>query len=45
MNKAVGLEYLSQNWVLNREMVAFGDSGNDVGMLKYAGRAMPLPQL
>ncbi|WEV40702.1 HAD family hydrolase [Lactobacillus sp. ESL0681] len=40
MNKAVGLEYLSKKLGINpKEMVAFGDSGNDVGMLKYAGRS------
>ncbi|MDF7638937.1 HAD family hydrolase [Lactobacillus sp. ESL0791] len=38
MNKAVGLQYLSKKLRINpREMIAFGDSGNDVGMLKYAG--------
>lgn len=40
MNKAVGLKYLSEKFQINpREMVAFGDSGNDVGMLKYVGRS------
>lgn len=40
MNKAVGLEYLSKKFHINpREMIAFGDSGNDVGMLKYVGRS------
>lgn len=40
MNKAVGLEYLSQKLGIKpSEIVAFGDSGNDVGMLKYAGRS------
>lgn len=40
MNKAVGLEYLSKKLgIKSTEMVAFGDSGNDVGMLKYAGRS------
>ncbi|RMC50283.1 HAD family phosphatase [Lactobacillus sp. ESL0263] len=40
MNKAVGLEYLSKKFhISSREMVAFGDSGNDVGMLKYVGRS------
>lgn len=40
MNKAVGLKYLSQKLGIKpNEMVAFGDSGNDVGMLKYAGRS------
>ncbi|MDF7682690.1 HAD family hydrolase [Lactobacillus sp. ESL0679] len=39
MNKAVGLQYLSKKLGINpREMIAFGDSGNDVGMLKYVGR-------
>lgn len=38
MNKAVGLEYLGQKLGIKpNEMVAFGDSGNDVGMLKYVG--------
>lgn len=40
MNKAVGLEYISKKYHINpREMVAFGDSGNDVGMLKYVGQS------
>jgi FMN hydrolase / 5-amino-6-(5-phospho-D-ribitylamino)uracil phosphatase len=40
MNKAQGLKYLSTKFNINpREMVAFGDSGNDVGMLKYVGRS------
>lgn len=37
MNKAVGLKYLSQKLGIKpTEMAAFGDSGNDVDMLKYA---------
>lgn len=37
MNKVA---YLSQKLGIKaNEMVAFGDSGNDVGMLKYAGRS------
>ena len=40
MNKAVGLAYLSQKLgIKSSEMIAFGDSGNDVGMLKYVGRS------
>lgn len=40
MNKATGLAYLSQKLGIKpQEMVAFGDSGNDVGMLNYAGRS------
>ena len=39
MNKAKGLEYLSKTLKINpSEMVAFGDSGNDVEMLKYVGK-------
>lgn len=38
MNKAVGLQYLGRKLGINpKEMVTFGDSGNDVGMLRYAG--------
>ncbi|MBA1394948.1 HAD family hydrolase, partial [Lactobacillus sp. XV13L] len=40
MNKAAGLKYLAAKFNINpREMAAFGDSGNDVGMLKYVGRS------
>lgn len=40
MNKAVGLEYLGNKFNIKpQEMVAFGDSGNDVGMLKYVDRS------
>ncbi|MBP2058136.1 Cof subfamily protein (haloacid dehalogenase superfamily) [Lactobacillus colini] len=40
MNKAVGLQHLGEKLNINpSEMVAFGDSGNDAGMLKYAGRS------
>lgn len=40
MNKAVGLKYLGRKLGISaKEMVAFGDSGNDVGMLKYVGRS------
>ncbi|RMC46419.1 Cof-type HAD-IIB family hydrolase [Lactobacillus sp. ESL0230] len=40
MNKAIGLDYLSQKFRINpREMIAFGDSGNDVGMFKYVGQS------
>ena len=38
MNKARGLQYLGSKYKISpKEMVSFGDSGNDVGMLKYAG--------
>ena len=38
MDKAVGLEYLGKKLkIKSSEMVTFGDSGNDVGMLKFAG--------
>lgn len=38
MSKAVGLKYLSQKLgIKSKEMIAFGDSGNDVEMLKYVG--------
>ena len=38
MNKAVGLKLLGQRYDIKRsEMVAFGDGGNDVAMLEYAG--------
>lgn len=40
MNKASGLRYLSrQLGIKPAEMVAFGDSGNDVGMLKYVKKS------
>lgn len=40
MNKAVGLEYLGKKLGIRAdEMIAFGDSGNDVGMLKYVGKS------
>lgn len=40
MNKAVGLKYLAQYLGISpQEMVAFGDSGNDEGMLEYAGQS------
>lgn len=40
MNKAVGLKYLSQHLGISpKNMVAFGDSGNDEGMLELAGRS------
>ncbi|EEJ73069.1 Cof-type HAD-IIB family hydrolase [Lactobacillus ultunensis] len=40
MNKAVGLKYLGQKLGIKpSEMIAFGDSGNDVGMLNYVGRS------
>lgn len=40
MNKAKGLEYLAQRLGIKpNEMIAFGDSGNDVGMLEYVGHS------
>lgn len=40
MNKAVGLKYLGQRLgITSKEMIAFGDSGNDVGMLKFVGHS------
>lgn len=40
MNKAVGLQYLGKKLSISaKEMVTFGDSGNDVGMLEYAGKS------
>lgn len=43
MNKAVGLQHLGQKLGIKpSEMVAFGDSGNDVGMLKYAGQSFAM---
>lgn len=40
MNKAVGMKYLAKKLkIMPREMIAFGDSGNDVGMLKYVGQS------
>ncbi|MCI1482037.1 MAG: HAD family hydrolase [Lactobacillus sp.] len=39
MNKVRGLEYFHQHFGIKpAEMVAFGDSGNDVKMMQYAGR-------
>lgn len=39
MNKVRGLEYFHQHFGIEpKEMIAFGDSGNDVKMIKYAGR-------
>ncbi|MCH3905091.1 MAG: HAD family hydrolase [Lactobacillus sp.] len=38
MNKVRGLEYFNEQFGIDpAEMVAFGDSGNDVKMLQYAG--------
>lgn len=43
MNKAVGLKYLSYKLgIKSSEMVAFGDSGNDVGMLEYVGHSFAM---
>lgn len=43
MNKAVGLQHLGQKLGIKpSEMVTFGDSGNDVGMLKYAGQSFAM---
>lgn len=40
MNKAVGLKYLSQKLGINsKDMVSFGDSENDVAMLKFTGQS------
>lgn len=40
MNKAVGLKYLSKKLgIKSSEMVAFGDSENDVAMLNYVGKS------
>ncbi|KRL63352.1 Cof-type HAD-IIB family hydrolase [Lactobacillus psittaci] len=40
MSKAVGLAKLGKKLGISaREMVAFGDSGNDVEMLKYVGKS------
>lgn len=40
LNKAVGLQYFHDYFDIKpEEMVAFGDSGNDVAMLKYAGQS------
>lgn len=38
MNKSVGLKLLGQRYkIAPSEMVAFGDGGNDVAMMEYAG--------
>ena len=38
MNKSVGLKLLGQRYNISpSEMVAFGDGGNDVAMMEYAG--------
>lgn len=40
LNKATGLKYLSKKLGIKaQEMVAFGDSENDVAMMKYVGRS------
>lgn len=40
MNKARGLQYLGKKLGISpKDMIAFGDSGNDEGMLKYVGRS------
>ncbi|WP_297817833.1 Cof-type HAD-IIB family hydrolase [uncultured Lactobacillus sp.] len=40
MNKAFGLKYLSQKLgIESQDMVSFGDSENDVAMLKYTGQS------
>lgn len=45
MNKAVGLKYLGTKLgISSKEMIAFGDSGNDVAMLKYAGHSYATAQ-
>ncbi|MBD5429567.1 HAD family hydrolase [Lactobacillus sp.] len=43
INKALGLQHLGQKLGIKPgEMVTFGDSGNDVGMLKYAGQSFAM---
>ncbi|STV49733.1 hydrolase [Klebsiella pneumoniae subsp. ozaenae] len=38
MHKANGLRILQQRWgIEDHEVVAFGDSGNDIEMLQHAG--------
>ncbi|MDO4912262.1 MAG: HAD family hydrolase [Lactobacillus sp.] len=40
LSKADGLKFLSKKLGISpKEMIAFGDSGNDVEMLRYVGRA------
>ncbi|QNQ81268.1 Cof-type HAD-IIB family hydrolase [Lactobacillus sp. PV034] len=40
VTKASGLEFLSKKLnIMSDEMVAFGDSGNDIAMLKYVGKS------
>lgn len=40
LNKAVGLQYFHDYFGIKpSEMVAFGDSGNDIAMLQYAGQS------
>ena len=40
VHKAFGLAKLSDKWGINpAEIAAFGDSGNDIEMLKYAGES------
>jgi hydroxymethylpyrimidine pyrophosphatase-like HAD family hydrolase len=41
VHKANGLRILQQRWgIENSEVVAFGDSGNDVEMLRQSGSAL-----
>lgn len=38
VNKATALQFLGERWgIASSEMMAFGDSGNDLDMLKYVG--------
>ncbi|STT85348.1 hydrolase [Klebsiella pneumoniae] len=44
VHKANGLRILQQRWgIEDHEVVAFGDSGNDIEMLQHAGLALPWP--
>lgn len=45
MDKSIGLRYLGQRLGIDsKEMIAFGDSGNDVAMLKYVGHSYATAQ-
>ncbi len=40
VNKATALQFLGERWgIVPSEMMAFGDSGNDLDMLKYVGHS------
>jgi hydroxymethylpyrimidine pyrophosphatase-like HAD family hydrolase len=43
VHKANGLRILQQRWGIEIEVVAFGDSGNDVEMLRQSGSALRWP--